>query len=292
MQEKENIAATLSQILPKAEVVATMDVPGLVGDKLLHIALPGNTKLQTIDLQNLLPRPRRAEGVAAFSDLDSFVDFVAQFARSGTTVWCDVDPVKGHLSFEAVIDDHEPGAAGWRKHRASFVPRPSVQWLTWSKASGVEKSQMEFATFIEHNEKDIYSALGYPSSLEMMSMATNFEANADRRLKSRIRLQSGGVELHYVSTDDDATVERMRMFERFKIGIPVFWEYRGLGEEDKILAYEIEARLRYKTVSGEPKFWFELIRPDIVHERASAALISRVRGRIPMDVPLFFGRFQ
>ena len=56
---------------------------------------------------------------------------------------------------------------------------------------------------------------------------------------------------------DDA---RMRMFERFAIGIPVF--------QGSASAYPVEARLKFCQVSDSLQFWYELIRPDRIFRLA------------------------
>ena len=64
---------------------------------------------------------------------------------------------------------------------------------------------------------------------------------------------SGGVQMSFVQDDDNQTLEKMQLFERFSIGIPVFWN----GD-----AYRLDARLRYRVREGVLKFWYELIRPE------------------------------
>ena len=113
-----------------------------------------------------------------------------------------------------------------------------------------------------------------PTSSQMLAMALDFEANADKRLKSKVRLQSGGVALEFVDTDDDATVAKMRLFERFTIAVPVFWSLPAEGVPTP--AYAMQARLKYR-MGAQPAFWYELIRADRVYEKAALALIDSVR---------------
>lgn len=144
----------------------------------------------------------------------------------------------------------------------------------------------EGAYGFEANEKDIAGGPGLPSSLEMMTMATNFEAAADKRIKSKVRLQSGGVALEYVDTDDEATIGQMRLFERFQIALPVFWRLRD--GQQAVPAWPLTARLKYRVAQGEATFWYELVRPDLVHEAAALTLIAEVRAGLG-SVPLRMG---
>ena len=70
----------------------------------------------------------------------------------------------------------------------------------------------------------------------------------------------------------------MQLFERFAIGIPVFWN----GD-----AYQITARLKYRVRDGKVSFWYELERTDVVFEAAARELIAAVRAGA--EVPFFFG---
>ena len=112
----------------------------------------------------------------------------------------------------------------------------------------------------------------------MLEMALTFEANQDMRFKSAIRLQNGGVQMSFVQDDDAQTLQKMQVFDRFSIGLPVFWN----GD-----AYRIDARLRYRVRDGKLTFWFELIRQDKVLEAATQTLIGQIREKT--GNPFFFG---
>ncbi|MBI3146317.1 MAG: DUF2303 family protein, partial [Pseudogulbenkiania sp.] len=108
---------------------------------------------------------------------------------------------------------------------------------------------------------------GMPTGTQMLEMAMNLEANQDSRFKSNIRLQSGGTELAFVQKEDDATLEKMRLFERFSIGIPPFFNGSN---------FRIDARLRYRVRDGKLTFWFELIREDKVLQAAAEEEIAKI----------------
>ena len=64
----------------------------------------------------------------------------------------------------------------------------SNEWLTWTENNRKVMTQLEFAYFIEEHEDDISAVDGFPSSLDMMKMATEFEARQDQAIKSTLRL--------------------------------------------------------------------------------------------------------
>lgn len=277
---RENIAETLARELPKPVLNFTNVTDLLQCDRIAQLSLPAGWKHQEIDLERLLPNPRRTKASAILNDADSFLAYVGRHANESTVCWAIFDPQKFSLSFSAVIDEHAKGTAGWRAHVATYTPAMSAEWQVWSGANKQAQEQIAFAEFIERNEPDITTQEGYPTSLQMLALATEFEANSDKRIKSVARLQGGGVRLEYIDDDKPDTLAQMKLFERFQIGIPVFWAGP---------AYRIDARLKYRHGGGKVSFWFDLIRPDRVHEAAARELIEKVRQGIG-NVPLLMGR--
>lgn len=275
----ENIAQTLARELP-TPVIEKIKVADLIAeDQFLHFSVPSGWKPHEIDLERFLPHPRRTKAAVALNDSDSFLAYVERHANDSTVCWASFDPQKFTLSFSAVIDEHAKGTAGWRSHVATYTPAMSAEWKVWSGANKQAQEQIAFAEFIERNEPDIASQEGLPTSLQMLALATEFEANSDKRIKSVARLQGGGVRLEYIDDDKPDTLAQMKLFERFQIGIPVFWAGPG---------YRIDARLKYRHGGGKVAFWYELIRPDRVHEAAAKELIEKVRAGIGA-VPLLMG---
>lgn len=270
---KENLAETLSRVLPHASIVH-------VDGDLTHIAVPKGFDMKSIDAEAQREGPRRAMSLANMSDHDSFAAYVQRHMDMSTTVvWCAFNPQTFALSFTGVLDDHGPAAPRWRKHRVAFVPEMSAEWKAWTGKDGKSMGQVEFAEWIEEHSDDFAVKDGVPTSLEMLKMATEFQANEERSLKSTVKLQSGGVRLNYIADPDAGTTESMQMFSKFCIGIPVF--HGGA-------AWQIMARLKYRLNSGKVSFFYELVRPDRVHNAAATELISDVRNLV-LPAPVFMG---
>ena len=87
--------------------------------------------------------------------------------------------------------------------------------------------------------------------------------------------------MSFVEQDDAQTLETMKMFDRFSIGLPVFW-----GGE----AYRVDARLRYRVREGKLTFAYSLIREDKVLEAATKTLIEKVdvEGTYPNETSMLF----
>jgi uncharacterized protein YfdQ (DUF2303 family) len=291
LPQPENIAATLVRELPRPQVVLAQTSED-EDNAITHIALPKGMTLQAIDNEPLLRNPRRAKGAAVFADLDSFARYVLDHKTDSTVVWCTFDPKTFALSFTGVIDDHAPGTAGWRHHRAVFRPAMAAEWNTWTKMNRESQAQVAFAEFLEANENDVLAAEGMPTSLQMHALATEFVARQDVAIKSVVRLQSGGVQLNYINDADSGTTEAMRVFERFAIAIPVFWTAPEGGDAAApVKAYRIDARLKYRFANGKVAFHYELIRPDHVHQKAAVEVLEQMRVRL-VEVPLLMGEFR
>lgn len=168
--------------------------------------------------------------------------------------------------------------AGWKDFTAWLMPQASHEWKTWTQFDGKRMSQFEFAQFIEDNIKDVANEDGYPTGTDMLKMAVQFEMSQDKRIKSAIRIQSGGTNIEYVDNDDAATVERMEAFNKFMLGIPVFWQGQ---------AYYLEAKLRYRVREGVLSLWYDLVRPDIVVDDAVKQILSDIEANI--EVPVLYG---
>ncbi|MES2787650.1 MAG: DUF2303 family protein [Pseudomonadota bacterium] len=276
--DNENLAETLAR-----EMKQPHEVLEDAADCIRRVALPPGWTLVEKDDEKFFDQPRRKTARVRLLDTDSFSDYVTRHgSEGGTTVWCQADYKGGQVNFCAILNDHGTvmDAAQWRDHRAVYQPVFSEEWARWTGSNKKPFSQAEFAAFIEDNLKDITSAPGTdsPTGAQMLEMAISFEANQDMKFKSAIRLQNGGVQMSFSQDDDAQTIQKMQCFDRFAIGLPVFWNGDG---------YLIEARLRYRVRDGKLSFWFELIRQDKTLEAATKTTIESIRSKT--KVPFFFG---
>lgn len=272
-----NIADTLAR-----EMKAPVEIISEAAGNLKRVALPPNwTFIEKDDDAKLLTAPRRKIAKVRLHDAESFIDYTKRHGSlTDSTVWCVADYLKGDVNFLSIINDHgeDESKPAWRDHCATFAPEFSEEWNRWVGMNKKSFTQADFASFIEDNLKDIAAVEGSATGAQMLEMALTFEANQDMRFKSAIRLQNGGVQMSFVQDDDAQTLQKMQVFDRFAIGLPVFWN----GD-----AYRLDARLRYRVRDGKLAFWFELIRQDKVLEAATQTLIAQIREKT--GNPFFFG---
>jgi uncharacterized protein YfdQ (DUF2303 family) len=273
--ETENIAQTIAKQVQKPTAVAERD-------NISVIAMPAGWTVKSEDFEHLLPAPRRKKATVSMSDTESFVGYVsAHKIDQLSTIYCSADYIQGNVTFTAVLKDHsaQPDGQQWRDHQARYHPEKSVEWIRWIGNNSKHLNQTQFAAFVEDNLEDIAAVEGMPTRGELLQMVLNFEATQDSRFKQHARLQSGGIELNYINKDDEQTIQKMRMFEKISIGIPVFD-----GDTDN---YRLDARLRYRVREGTLTFWYELIRPDKVLEAAAKQMIDTIK--TSTGIPFYFG---
>lgn len=223
------------------------------------------------DLEKFLANPLRKRASATLLDTASFISYLLKHGnKDRTVIYANTNYEKQTASFRAVIDDHgtDALATSWRTHTATFCPEKTVEWKRWHEKNKVAMSQLDFAMFIEENMPDIASGIeGMPTGTDMLTMATQFEATAEKRFKQKLNVQGGGVTLEYVDTADGQTAERMKVFDKFSLGIKVF-----IGGDP----YRVDARLRYRQNGDKLTFHYELIRSDRVFESSVKDEIKKV----------------
>lgn len=274
LQPYSQLITEIRNLLPQAEVLHTLSDAHGVPQRLV-LAVPNNQKLENLDLEKFLACPNRIRAKVQVHDLPSLLEYTRRHADDRTVVWVSMDPRTFALSFTVQLDDHAADEPSWRTHSCIYTPRMSEEWTRWLAHNAKQMDQVEFATFLEDNLQDIAPGENGPSGTDMLKMALEFEARQDQRIKSHVRLQSGAIQLEYVAQDDEATVNRMQVFDRFAIGIPVF---RGGA------AWKLDARLRYRVREGKAAFWYELIRSDKTHEAAALGLIDQLRAGLADEV--------
>ena len=225
---------------------------------------------QVKDIERLMETPVRKRGAIVTTDSAGFIDYLQKHSTAEvSTIYADIDSEQSRCKLLAVIDDHAKGEPAWREHTCRFEPKLSVEWARWKGSNKKTMNQAAFAAWLEENLPDIASVPGFPSGTEILQMALGFEANSDKKFRSKINLQSGGVQFEYVEDETKDTRTKMIVFERFTIGIPVF--------DGSASAYPVEARLKYREKNGDVTFWYELIREDRVFKSAVSDELAAIK---------------
>ena len=235
---------------------------------------------KTEDLEHLMTNPIRKTAEVNVTESDSFIFYTKKHGSlDECVIYTEVDYEGSKCTLVALINDHGADTPKWRDHRCTFVPKLSVEWTRWIRKNKVSMSQTDFAAWLEENLADVASVANMPTGADILSMALGFEANSDKRLRSKINLQSGGVSLEFVDQENVETRTTMQFFERFTLGLPVF--------DGSTNAYPLEARLKYRESGGKLNFWYELIRPDRVFKTAVSDDLHKIKEAT--GFPIVFG---
>jgi uncharacterized protein YfdQ (DUF2303 family) len=225
---------------------------------------------QVHSLEHLLPNPTRKHAMVSVTTTDSFIDYSKKHGSlDECVIYADIDAENSGCKLVAVMNDNGADDAKWRDHRCTFEPAMSVEWKRWTDMDKKAMSQADFATWLEDNQGDVRSVNGSPSGADILAMAQAFEINADKRVKSHINLQSGGVRFEFIDDETKDTRTSMEVFRRFTLALPVFD-----GSND---AYPVEARLKYRDSNGKVTFWYELIRPDRAFKTAVKSSLEKIK---------------
>lgn len=234
------------------------------------VAVPQGYKIH--NLENLLPKPTRKRAEVTTTDTSSFIFYTKKHGSlDNATIYADIDAEASRFHLVAVINDHgsDIDAQQWRDHQCKFQPAQAVEWKRWLSRNKQHFSQIDFAAWLEENLSDIASVAGMPSGADILKMALGFEANSDKKLRSKVNLQDGGVQFEFVDDSTQETRTTMQAFERFTLGLPVF--------DGSTSAYPLDARLKYREKDGKLTFWYELIRPDRVFKTAVTDELTRIK---------------
>lgn len=246
-----------------------------IEDGIPYAVIPDGYKLES--LEHLMTVPTRKTGTVSLSTTEAFIFYLQRHADlMSSTIYALIDAEKSVCKMTAVIDDNSAVTPGWRQHRAQFVPETSVEWRRWMSKNGAKMTQADFAKWLEDNLGDIAAVTGMPTGTQILAMALAFEANAEKRVKSMVNLQSGGIRFEFVDDETKETKSAMEVFQRFTLGLPVF---ERTGD-----AYPVEARLKYSNSGGTLTFWYELIRPDRAFKTAVQTCLTKIADETNLPV--------
>ncbi len=265
MEHIDNIKTALNA---GAAIGNTMRIADASHGDTPFIVVPDGYSVES--LENLLPAPARKRASVTMTDAASFVAYTKKHGSlDECVIYANVDADTNKCSLLAIINDDKADSPQWRDHKCLFSPKLSLEWTRWIGGNKKTMNQSGFATWLEDNLGDIASVPNMPSGADILAMALGFEANADKKFRSKINLQNGGVSFEFIEDETKETKTRMIVFERFTLGLPVFD-----GSAD---AYPVEARLKYREKEGSVTFWYELIRPDRVFKSAVADTLNQIK---------------
>jgi uncharacterized protein YfdQ (DUF2303 family) len=231
-----------------------------------YVVLPGDAKVHSLGY--LLPNPTRIERTVTLDDPASFTTYVKEFREPGTHIFFNLD----EQTFKAILDYHEGANAEvdtntetpvlaeptprWCSHVATFTPGQTPEYKAWIGMNGRQRTQMEFAQFVEGHVDDIADGFGG----ELHKIALNLQVKKDVTFVSEQRLNDGSLKLAYQEDVTGKSSESLMVIPpTFALQIQPF--YGGP-------TYRIECRLRFRLVDRVASFWYEMVRVEKLIETA------------------------
>jgi len=256
MEQEKNIAETCIKAgqASKFEQIDVKGIPAFVHHKDLEIDLH----------KELLERPLRIKADRKLGDVESFIAYYNRFATEDSIIECDIEKAK----FLATIDYHKAdGQAENRDHEATYNCPITEEWRNWKKNDCTTMDQVDFARFIEQNQKTIIE----PEGAKMLEIAKTLESKKNVDFKSGTRLDNGETQFHFEETVQSKAGQsgKLEIPQQITIGVRLFQN----GD-----AYKLDALFRYR-ISGEGQLtmWYELIEPHVTHEAAVNDIIEKVK---------------
>ncbi|MEF8794004.1 DUF2303 family protein [Thiohalorhabdus sp.] len=239
-----------------------------------YAVVPNNYRL--MDLERFHPAPRRTRDKVEMQRLQSLIQYVQDFKDPGTVVYAEYDEDR----IEAIIDHPVPDEPRWGDHRANYVCPKSKEWRTWNRHDGIKAGQEDFAQFLEDNQEDIFipeSDKVAPSAADMLEFATTLNAKRNVTFNSSTRLSDGSGQLSFKEEVNDTAGKSGQMVipGHFYIAIPV---YQG-GDP-----YVVKAKVRYRVKDGDLALWYDLHRPEKVHERAFEGMVDQIAAEVECSI--------
>lgn len=235
-----------------------------------HLIVPsGYTHKDITDLvEKAAAMPTRKRGTVSLGDVPSLLAYcadqnAADTERASAFGYLYADPEA--RSITAVFNDHRGPTPGWRDHRAVFKAEYTPEFQLWLQHNKQQKTQTDFAEFIEDNFTDLQGA----DATNLLGVATTIQATSGINFASARRLQNGETQLTYNEViDAKAGADgALKIPQTFTLGLRIFKN----GD-----AYKLTARLKYRLHAGGVKFWYELERPERAVEDAFKGYIAAV----------------
>lgn len=234
------------------------------------VAVAEGSTLESLESYQI--QPNRINHVARLNSCDSFCQYVNRFKEPSTSIYLNVN----EGVFMAVLDHYDAGEPDWAHHQAVFKPKRSIEWQNWMGILDRKLTQIELAEFIERVLDDIQE----PMPNEMLQAALQFEANESMVLASDTNLDNGATRFVFSKDNKTAAVE---FPHRIRIAIPL---------HEAEAAYDIEARIRYKTSNeGGLSFTISFAQDPRRIEREALLDLSKQITKYCDDLHLYEGTF-
>lgn len=221
-----------------------------------------------LNLASVCP-PQRIEKTVRLQDVESFCAYVKRFQTEDSLIFCNL-AAEG-CTFLAVLDYHGAAPAlipHYCKHIARYDSITTPEWAAIRGNSGVQFNQVNFATFLEDNQKLFVN----PKGAELLELIKTLHGHRNARFNTSLRLDNGAFSVQY---DEDVVVKGSSVSKGGEFNLP-----------DKIHAamkvfvggdnWEVTARLKTRCEARTLTIWYEIIGRDEILRENMLSLVRKI----------------
>lgn len=263
--DAETIRAIAAHLKIQHEIVA-------LGPDHKILVTDGAEGPDVVDLRPFMPPPERIKQRAQLLTVDALLLYIARYGTTTSVIFANEPSAIYEVVFDyhsAIEDDNSGLERGDCEHTAVYTCPQSDQWKLWNAASGKMVGQLEFATFLENNLKDI----AFPEPAAFMELALHFHIHKQATFESGQRLTDGSTQFHYsedIKGSSNKKAGNIEIPAMIRISIPVFVDGH---------TYNLEARFKYRLNEGQLSLGYDLIRPlDVYREAVKDVTTSIAKG--------------
>lgn len=233
------------------------------------VMVPEGFKLETFpDLRKHLPR------VEQTIELDTPAAWLAywhRFATSSSTAFFDHKAARlvGYVDYHQSVNDDLPEAAQWARHQVIYQCPVTPEWQKWRDNTGKVMKQAEFARFIEDGIPDITE----PTGADMLEIVASLQVHNKVNFRQALRLDNGETQFTYEENIEGKAGSKgqLKIPQTIHLGLRLFEGGPG---------YALEARFRYSIKEGQLSMWYDLIRPERVHDVAVGEVYDQIAAEL------------
>jgi uncharacterized protein YfdQ (DUF2303 family) len=181
---------------------------------------PGKYRLEQITSANKADvlMPKVVTQHVKMQTAESLAAYINRFKNPDSMLFGDI----ANDTITSIIDYHKEGeeALGPQLglHRATLQLPKSLEWQTWTRASGTLKSHVEFSTFLEENAVNIKSPVG----ADLLELCRDLQIAQNVNFSSSVRM--GDVtNLEYKKDSDALSKGTIALPQSIMLSIPVYF---------------------------------------------------------------------
>ena len=208
-----------------------------------------------VDIEALLEPyrdgPRRIKAAPQFITVESFAEYIQKF-NSDTRTEKSATDVFVHGSIDkatvtATLDYHTTVSPAWCDHTATLVSKRTPEWIEMKAASGVHKSQKDFADFIDKWGAWVID----PIPTELIKIIEDLDGHTGGTWGSKVVRQNGS----YRFSHTEETVTNIEVPTKFVVQVQPFYSSEPV---------KVDVKLQYK-ITKDNGVTFALILDNPLH---------------------------